>query len=204
MALAHYGVLFFDEIPHFQKSILEALREPLQDRVVNIARVNSKISYDADFMFVSAMNPCPCGNLLSKQKQCRCSQKEIKRYRARLSEPFLDRIDIFVVMQEVDAKDTPSIDSASMHQMVIDTFKFQKSRGQNRLNGKLNEAEVEKFCILDSDADEVLFKAISRFGLSHRAVVSIKKVARTIADLDGSQNIRKKDILEALNYRRRG
>ncbi len=143
VALAHNGVLFFDELPHFQKRVLEALREPLQDRVVNISRVNSKISYDANFMFISAMNPCFCGNFLSKSSRCECSPKEIRRYKKRLSEPLLDRIDIFVVMQEVSAKDKESIDSLSMHQMVIEAFKFQKERGQKNLNGKLTEKEIE-------------------------------------------------------------
>jgi magnesium chelatase family protein len=101
VALAHNGMLFFDELPHFPKNILEALREPLQDRRVNISRVNAKIEYEADIMFVSAMNPCPCGNLLSKRRLCRCSEQEVKRYKNRLSDPFLDRIDIFVTMQEI-------------------------------------------------------------------------------------------------------
>ncbi len=193
-----------DELPHFHKYILEALREPMQDRVVNIARVNSKISYKADFMFVSAMNPCPCGNMLSKINSCRCNEREIKRYRAKLSSPFLDRIDIFVVMQEIDGKDKASTDSASMHKMVIDAFLLQKNRGQKSLNGKLSEAEVERYAILETESQDILSQAIGRFGLSHRAIVSIKKVARTIADLDNSDIIKKKHLLEALSYRKRG
>ena len=111
VALAHNGILFFDELPHFGKNILEALREPLQDKKVHIARVNTKIEYEADIMFVAAQNPCPCGNLLSKVKECRCSEVEIKRYSNRLSDPFLDRIDLFVVMQEVSANDKGDISS---------------------------------------------------------------------------------------------
>jgi magnesium chelatase family protein len=203
VALAHNGVLFFDELPHFPKNILEALREPLQDRRVNISRVNAKVEYEADIMFVSAMNPCPCGNLLSKRKSCRCSQREIKRYKNRLSDPFLDRIDIFVVMQEITPTDGQDITSKEMKNMVNSAFRLQKERGQSRLNGKLRESEVEIFCKLSSDASNILFSAIERFGLSHRALESIKKVARTIADLDNSTNIEKKHILEALSYRRR-
>ena len=142
VALAHYGVLFFDELPHFSKNILEALREPLQDKKVHIARVNAKIEYDADIMFVAAQNPCPCGNLLSKTKECRCSEMEIKRYKNRLSDPFLDRIDIFVVMQEVSSDDKADITSRQMHSSVIEAFKRQKQRGQIRLNGKLSENEI--------------------------------------------------------------
>jgi magnesium chelatase family protein len=203
VALAHCGILFFDELPHFSKNVLEALREPMQDRRVNIARVNSKISYDADFMFVAAMNPCPCGNLLARSRSCRCSEAEIKRYRNRLSDPFLDRIDIFVVMQEVDASDRGGIDSATMHEKVLGAFEMQKRRGQSSLNGRLSESEIDRYCILEEDAQRVLNQAVSRFSLSHRSIVSIKKVSRSIADLDGSDTISKSHLLEALSFRRR-
>jgi len=203
VALAHKGILFFDELPHFAKPILEALREPLQDKKVHIARVNAKIEYEADIMFVSAQNPCPCGNLLSKVQQCRCSQMEIKRYQNRLSDPFLDRIDLFVVMQEISSSDRGDITSEQMHEMVIEAFKRQKNREQERLNGKLTEEEVERYCILNSDAQNILLSAIGKFGLSHRSIASIKKVARTIADLNAHEDIEKMDILEALSYRRR-
>ncbi len=203
VALAHCGILFFDEIPHFNKNVLEALREPMQDRRVHIARVNSKISYDADFLFVSAMNPCPCGNLLSKNRECRCSESEIKRYRNRLSDPFLDRMDLFVTMQDVKADDRVSVDSASMHADVIEAFRFRLSRGQESPNGKISEGEIDKFAILTQEAEDILFTAVQKFVLSHRSIVSIKKVARTIADLERSEKIEKKHILEALSYRRR-
>jgi magnesium chelatase family protein len=203
VALAHNGMLFFDELPHFPKNILEALREPLQDRKVNISRVNAKVEYEADIMFVSAMNPCPCGNLLSKRKACRCSEREIKRYKSRLSDPFLDRIDLFVTMQEISANDQSSISSKEMKDQVNLAFRLQKERGQERLNGKLRENEIEKFCNLSPDAQTILFSAIEKFGLSHRSLGSVKKVARTIADLAGSITIEKMHILEALSYRRR-
>ncbi len=203
VALAHNGMLFFDELPHFTKNILEALREPLQDRRVNISRVNSKVEYDADIMFVGAMNPCPCGNALSKKKSCRCSEQEIKRYKNRLSDPFLDRIDLFVVMQEVSSTDKADISSKEMKKQVNRAFIAQKKRGQVNLNGKLREDEVEKFCMLSDDANKILFSAIERFSLSHRSIGSIKKVARTIADLDLSPKIEKRHLLEALSYRRR-
>ncbi|TNF45110.1 MAG: ATP-binding protein [Epsilonproteobacteria bacterium] len=203
VALAHKGILFFDELPHFSKPVLEALREPLQDKKVHIARVNAKIEYEADIMFVAAQNPCPCGNLLSKRKSCRCSEVEIKRYQNKLSDPFLDRIDIFVVMQEVQSTDKGDISSAQMHQEVLKAFKMQKLRGQCRLNGKLSEEEIELYCLLDDHASQILENAISKFGLSHRSIASVKKIARTIADLNGHEMIRKSDILEALSYRRR-
>ena len=203
VALAHNGMLFFDELPHFSKMVLEALREPLQDRRVNISRVNSKVEYDADIMFVTAMNPCPCGNALSKKKSCRCSEQEIKRYKNKLSDPFLDRIDLFVVMQEVSVSDTKDVNSKDLKQMVNQAFIKQKERGQERLNGKLKEDEVEYFCSLSEEAEKILFRAIERFALSHRSIASIKKVGRTIADLEDSSIIEKKHLLEALSYRRR-
>jgi len=203
VALASKGILFFDEIPHFSKNVLEALREPLQDKKVHIARVNAKIEYEADIMFVAAQNPCPCGNLLSKTNVCRCSEIEIKRYTNKLSDPFLDRIDLFVVMQEVNSEDRGDVSSAQMHQSVIKAFTMQKMRGQERLNGKLTEEEIETYCILTLDADKILEAATLKFGLSHRSIASVKKIARTIADLNTHVKIEKSDMLEALSYRRR-
>ena len=203
VALASKGILFFDEIPHFSKQVLEAMREPLQDKKVHIARVNAKIEYEADIMFVAAQNPCPCGNLLSKVQSCRCTEVEIKRYANKLSDPFLDRIDLFVVMQEVQSSDKSDVTSVAMHEAVIDAFKMQKRRKQIRLNGKLAEDEIEKYCLLAADASNILESAIGKFGLSHRSIASVKKVGRTIADLNNHEKIEKKDILEALSYRRR-
>ena len=203
VALGDRGILFFDELPHFSKQVLEALREPLQDRKVLISRVNAKIEYEADIMFVAAQNPCPCGNLLSKRKSCRCSEAEIKRYRNKLSDPFLDRIDLFVVMQEVSNMDKGDVSSGWMHQEVIQAFIMQKHRGQKRLNGKLAEDEIEKYCILSKEAQLVIEGAVERFGLSHRSISSLKKIGRTIADLSGHKIIEKSDILESLSYRRR-
>ncbi|SFP20625.1 YifB family Mg chelatase-like AAA ATPase [Hydrogenimonas thermophila] len=203
VALANSGILFFDEFPHFSKTVLEALREPLQDYKVLISRVNSKIAYDTKFMFIAAQNPCPCGNLLSSIHTCRCSDLEIKRYKQRLSDPLLDRIDIYVQMQESSSEDKPSISSSSMHKEVIKAFIQQMKRGQKHLNGKLDEKEIEKYCILDNEAEQVLYKAVNSFGLSHRSVANVKKVSRTIADLEESKEIEKRHILEALSFRRR-
>jgi len=203
VALASKGILFFDEIPHFSKQILEAMREPLQDKKVHIARVNAKIEYEADIMFVAAQNPCPCGNLLSKTQSCRCTDREIRQYQNRLSDPFLDRIDLFVVMQEVQHDDKVGLGSAEMHREVLEAFARQKERGQERLNGKLAENEIAQFCRLSDDAQKILEGAMQRFGLSHRSIASVKKTARTIADLARHDKIERSDILEALSYRRR-
>ncbi|WP_299328178.1 YifB family Mg chelatase-like AAA ATPase [uncultured Helicobacter sp.] len=201
IALAHQGVLFFDELPHFAKEVLEAMREPLENNELIISRVHSKITYPTAFLFIGAQNPCPCGNLLSQAKECRCTQKEITSYKARLSEPFLDRIDLFVQMQENEQDPKPSLDSATMQKMVFQAFSAQKQRGQRVLNGKLNEREVEEFCVLDEGSLGILQQASARFGLSHRAIQKLKKLARTIADLDNSPGIRKEHVLQALSYR---
>ncbi len=203
VGLSNKGILFFDELPHFSKSALESLREPLEDGKIRIARVNSKVEYETDFLFVAAMNPCPCGNLLSKEKVCRCSDVEIQRYKNRLSEPFLDRIDLYVQMQPVSATDSTSLSSKALHEKVIEAFRKQKQRGQQRLNGRLNDREIEQFCTLSTDARTVLDKAVHSFALSFRSIKKVQKVARTIADLDHATHIEKTHLLEALSFRRR-
>jgi len=203
VGLANGGILFFDELPHFSKNILEALREPLQDGKIKISRVNSKVEYPADFLFVGAMNPCPCGNLLDEKKECRCNELEILRYKNRLSDPFLDRIDLNVVMQNVTLDDKSSMSSKQMHQKVIDVHHIIKTRGQSSFTAKLNDKEIEKFCIMNDEAKDVLDMAVFRFSLSFRSIKKIQKVSRTIADLDSSTLIEKVHVLEALSYRRR-
>lgn len=203
IGLSNGGVLFFDELPHFNKNILEALREPLQDDRIRISRVNSKIEYPASFLFIGAMNPCPCGNLLHDTKECRCSELEISRYKNRLSDPFLDRIDLHVTMQNIALSDPASVSSQELHTQVIEAVTFAHSRGQNCYNGKMNDAEIEKFCILEDEAENILENAVLKFSLSFRAVKKLLKVARTIADLQKSEKIRKQDMLEALSYRKK-
>jgi magnesium chelatase family protein len=203
VGLANKGILFFDELPHFSKQALEALREPLEDRKIRISRVNSKVEYETDFLFVAAMNPCPCGNLLSREKVCRCSDLEISRYKNRLSEPFLDRIDLYVQMQEVSLSDEASYSSKELHVKVIEAFKVQKQRGQKELNGRLDDADIDLYCLMSEASELLLQKAVHNFALSFRSIKKVKKVARTIADLDGSKSIEKKHLLEALSFRRR-
>jgi len=203
VGLANGGVLMFDELPHFSKNILEALREPLEDGKIRISRVNTKIEYPSDFLFIGAMNPCPCGNLLDDAKECRCSDLEIQRYKNRLSDPFLDRIDLSVVMQKINANDKASYTSKELHKKVVEAHIFAKNRGQDGFNAKLSDGDIEKFCVLDPQAQNVLDMAISRFSLSFRSIKKIQKVGRTIADLDASKIIQKSHLLEALSYRRR-
>lgn len=203
VGLANKGILFFDELPHFSKNVLEALREPMQDNLIRISRVNSKVEYPADFLFVGAMNPCPCGNLLNSKKECRCTELEIKKYKNRLSDPFLDRVDLNVIMGESKHDDHSSYTSMQLHQMVIDGFMFAKKRGQKKFNAKLSESEIERFCTMDQQASASMNLAIERFGLSFRGVNKVKKVSRTIADLDQSEVIKNQHLLEALSYRKR-
>jgi len=165
--------------------------------------VNAKVEYPARFLFVGAMNPCPCGNLLDENKECRCSDLEIQRYKNRLSDPFLDRIDLNIVMQNVSADDKASYSSKELHKMVVEAHIFAKQRGQMNLNAVISDKEMEKYCILDEDAKMTLETASRSFSLSFRSIKKVQKVARTIADLDKSQNITKVHLLEALSYRRR-
>ncbi|MEA3354163.1 MAG: YifB family Mg chelatase-like AAA ATPase [Campylobacterota bacterium] len=203
VALSNHGILFFDELPHFQKNVLEAMREPLEDHEISISRVNTKIKYPTKFLFICAQNPCPCGNLLSQSKSCRCNEAEIQRYKNKISDPFLDRIDINVVMNEVKKEDKSDITSKDLHTQVLEAFKIQILRGQTELNGKLNDQDITKYCILDNEAQNILDISIEKFSLSFRAINKVLKVSRTVADLDRAEIIRKKHIIEALSYRRR-
>lgn len=203
IALANNGVMFFDELPHFHKSILESLREPLEDHTMLISRVQNKIKYDTKILFIGACNPCPCGNLFSSINPCRCNEMELKRYQNKLSDALIDRIDIYVKMQDIDlTKQKPTTTSAQMHQSVIQAFVRQKQRGQKELNGKLSDTEIQQYCQIDDDTNSVLNNALNTYGLSLRSKNKILKVARTIADLDGNTNITKSHILEAMSYRR--
>ncbi|WP_458700636.1 YifB family Mg chelatase-like AAA ATPase [Sulfurospirillum sp. 1307] len=201
-ALAHNGILFFDEFPHFSKSVLEALREPLEDNQILISRVNTKVKYKTKFLFAAAANPCPCGNLLSSTKECRCNELEIKRYKNRISEPLLDRIDLYVQMSD-EYEDIETKSSEDMFKEVLKAFVFQKNRNQVEFNAKLSEKELEEIVNLDSEAKKVLDKAVQNFGLSHRSVAKIKSVSRSIADLEECKMVKKEHILEALSFRRR-
>lgn len=203
ISLANSGILFFDELPHFSSSIIEALREPLEDYSLLVSRANSKVLYETKFLFVAAMNPCPCGNLLSVSNNCRCNELEIKRYKNRLSEPFLDRIDLYVIMNDTSVDSKSTISSHEIRKQVISAFKMQVLRGQKNLNGKLSDDEIARYCILDSETKELLEKARINLNLSFRSINKILKVSRTIADLEESTNIQKKHLLESLSYRRR-
>ena len=193
IAFANKGILFFDELPHFQKDVLENLRLPLQDRKVLISRVNSKVEYETDILFAAAMNPCPCGNLLSN-KECRCNDLEIKRYKNRISEPLYDRIEIY--LQMVEDENEEKISSAKLFEKVLIAFEMQK--------GEFNANLPESYTFsMENDAYDVLKKAIKNFALSKRSEFNILKLSKTIANTNKRQKINKSDIFKALKYRRR-
>lgn len=201
ISLANLGILFFDELPHFPKTILESMREPLENHNFTISRLQTKVTCPADFMFIGAMNPCPCGNLLSTSKECRCNQKEINAYKNKISEPFWDRLDLFVQMQE-GSQSTHKITSEEMQQSILKAFEFQKNRSQKVFNSRLQGEDLERFCTLQKEEKQILDTAITRFGISARGVDKILRVARSIADLELSEQIQKKHLMEALSYRK--
>ncbi|NDJ27154.1 YifB family Mg chelatase-like AAA ATPase [Campylobacter sp. MIT 19-121] len=201
VALANGGVLFFDEFPHFSKNVIESLREPLEDNQILISRVNSKVRYETKFIFVAAQNPCPCGNLFSKKLNCKCSELEIKRYKNRISAAILDRIDLYVAMDEVRSEDKSSFSSKELSDRVLQGFIFQKQRGQTEFNAKLKDEDLKHFCVLSKEASNTLELAIARFKLSQRAINKSLKVARTCADLKQNEIIEKEHLLQALSFR---
>ncbi len=200
VALAHLGILFFDELPHFSKQILESLREPLEDKKVLISRVNTKIEYPTNFLFAAALNPCPCGYMLSIHHNCTCSELDIKRYKSKLSAPIMDRIDIKVKMDE-DKNSENEYCSKNMQKAVLKAFKMQKNRAQNSYNSNLSDKDIKNHCKLNAQCELILNKAMIRYGLSQRSTNKILKISRTIADLDESKEIQKSHILEAIGLR---
>lgn len=208
ISLAHYGVLFMDEFPQFPPSVLEALRQPLEDGVVTVTRAAAKTVYPADFMLVAAMNPCPCGNYGSKTKECRCTQAQIERYRSRISSPLLDRLDIHIEMNEVKYEDLTSKSAGESSQSIRERVKrarlLQKERYKEEgvlFNSQLNSPLMRKYCRMEPEAEAVLHSAYERLKLSARAYTRVIKVARTIADIEGESVINKKHVLEAVQYR---
>lgn len=210
VSLAHNGVLFLDELPEFKKSVLESLRQPLEDGKVTIARASSSLTFPATFMLVGAMNPCPCGHLGDYRQQCNCTDVHIKKYRDKLSGPLLDRIDMHlevpaVPLQEITAKDQGE-PSDIIKKRVENARQQQHHRfqGRNRVfnNSKMNNRDIKRHCPLARDSVLLLEKSIEQLGLSARAYFRIIKMARTIADLEQDADIKLKHIAEAIQYRR--
>lgn len=208
VSLAHNGVLFLDELPEFSRSALEALRQPLEDGVVSVARVKKQAKYQSSFMLIAAMNPCPCGFYGSNRRACRCTPPEIRKYLDRISGPLLDRIDLqievdSVPLQEINQSE-PSENSASVAARVCKArdIQLERYRGTGKhCNAQLDNADVKRYCSPDGDEVRLLNTAVDSLHLSMRAYNRILKVSRTIADLDGSDRILSAHIAEAVQYR---
>lgn len=209
ISLAHRGVLFLDEMVEFPRSVLEVLRQPLEDGEIVISRAKHSIKYPAKFTLLGAMNPCPCGYFGDKEKQCTCSEYQINRYRSKLSGPLLDRIDLQVEVPRLTSDELINADndaepSSSIRERVIKARKIQTERYKNDgilTNSELTSKLIKKYCKLDNDTTHVLKLAAVKYGLSGRKYDRILKLARTIADLDGSENISQTHIMQALQYR---
>lgn len=208
ISLAHNGVLFLDEFPEYSRSALEILRQPLEDGVVTVARAARTVEYPANFMLIASMNPCPCGNYGSAGKECICTPAQITRYISRISGPLLDRIDIHIEVGSITYDDLSSggdgENSVDVKSRVDTARNRQLSRYEGSgiySNSQMPNSVVKKYCQIDEATENVLRNAFEKLELSARAYTRILKVARTIADLEGSESVQKKHVAEAVQYR---
>ncbi len=209
VSFSHHGVLFLDELPEFKKNVLEVLRQPLEDYKVTISRSKMSVEFPANFMLAAAMNPCPCGYFTDPTKECTCNTAQIQKYMARISGPLLDRIDIHIEVPAVKFKDLASSStgekSEEIRKRVVKAREIQNKRFDNTkliyCNADMGTKELRKFCKIDASSEELLKMAMTRLGLSARAYDRIIKVSRTIADLEGVNNILPQHISEAIQYR---
>ncbi|MDP2927279.1 MAG: YifB family Mg chelatase-like AAA ATPase [Candidatus Omnitrophota bacterium] len=208
ISLSHYGVLFLDELPEFNRKALEALRQPLEDNLICISRIKRTLIFPACFILAAALNPCPCGNYFSPQKVCHCSQAKIRNYLGKISGPLLDRIDLHIEVPQVkyrelsDTKDAEP--SAAIRQRVENARAIQQQRFKSAgifCNAQMSNKLIREYCVLNKEAQELVRMAIAELALSARAYDKILKVGRTISDLAGSQGILAEHIAEAIQYR---
>jgi magnesium chelatase family protein len=212
ISLAHHGVLFLDELPEFDRRVLETLRQPLEDRSILISRAGISVRYPSAFTLVGAMNPCPCGFLGDSIQACVCSPHDIRRYRKRLSGPFLDRMDLCVEVPRVPADELFGNHAAEASKLVhgrvsvAREIQWERMRGDAvcHSNAQLDGERLDTYCVLDEDAQQLLRRAFDRFGLSARAHTRIRRVARTIADLANSETIQARYVAEAIQLRMAG
>ncbi|MFW6239854.1 MAG: YifB family Mg chelatase-like AAA ATPase, partial [Thermodesulfobacteriota bacterium] len=208
VSLAHNGVLFLDELPEFKKNVLEVLRQPLEDQRVTISRATTTLTYPSSFMLIAAMNPCPCGYFSDPKHECQCTAPQIQRYRSRISGPLLDRIDIHVEVPAVPYKElmgkTATESSAAIRERVATARRVQTRRFRNgriHCNAQMGNRHIKVHCELDEAGLNLLETAVDRLGLSARAYNRILKIARTIADLAGSERVGVAHLSEAVQYR---
>lgn len=209
ISLAHNGVLFLDELPEYKRTVLEVMRQPLEDRCVTISRAKFSVDYPAGFMLVAAMNPCPCGYYNHPEKECLCGPGIVQRYLNKISGPLLDRIDLHVEVTPVSfdelTNDVPAEGSMEIRKRVELTRQLQGNRYQERsgihCNAQMSKNELENFCKIDEEGTKMLKNAMDRMGLSARAYDRILKVARTIADLENADNIHSNHLAEAIQFR---
>jgi magnesium chelatase family protein len=208
ISLAHHGVLFLDELPEFNRRSLEVLRQPLEEGRVTISRALASTTFPASFILVAAMNPCPCGYLGDSKRPCKCNPMQIDRYMGRISGPLLDRIDMHVEVPSVPFQElSASADgtsSTAMRDLVNRARQAQRQRfgpESHRLNGRMTSRQLRRFCALDTEGRDLLKKAMDELGLSARAHDRILRMARTIADLEGSNDVRAPHVMEAISYR---
>ncbi len=207
ISLAHNGVLFLDELPEFKRNVLEVLRQPLESGSITVSRSLVSVTYPARFMLVAAMNPCPCGYFTDSRRQCRCAPHQIRQYRAKISGPLLDRIDIHIEVPSVRYRElTGKSDgetSETIKRRVNRARDIQKGRfrGAALCNAGMSNRQIKSCCILDEESRRLVEMAVDRLGLSARAYTRILKVARTIADLEGEESIRPSHVSEAIQYR---
>lgn len=209
ISLAHNGVLFLDELPEFKRQVLEVMRQPMEDRIVTISRARISLDFPANFMLIAAMNPCPCGYYNHPEKPCTCPPGAVQKYLNKISGPLMDRIDLHVEVTPVPYKDLTEKrtgeSSAEVRKRVIAARKIQELRYADfptiHANAQMNSQLIQKYCDLDDTCRNMLKNAMNKMGLSARAHDRILKVSRTIADLDGSENIQPGHLAEAINYR---
>jgi magnesium chelatase family protein len=208
VSLAHLGVLFLDELPEFQKSALEVLRQPIEDQEVTISRVNASLTFPASFTLITSMNPCPCGYLTDPAHECICTPQQIKNYQGKISGPLMDRLDIFVEIPSIsydELQTKPKGETSHTIKMRVDAARERQNRRYQDLdifyNAQLTPKLMERFCALGAAEEKLMEKVYTKMKLSARGYHRILKLARTIADLDRSETIQVSHLTEAIQYR---